>query len=93
MVFVTRYSVVGDRVSPPAVFALGLRSVLLCDRPTLVRPLAGAASGVAGRGCRWSEALSQGVVATFSRGCPRWWVVENSLWAVSLSSVVDCWSS
>ena len=50
MVFVTRYSVVGDRVSQPGVFALGLRSVLLCDRPTLVRPLAGAASGVAGRG-------------------------------------------
>ena len=41
MVFVTRYSVVGDRVSQPAVFALGLRSVLLSDRPTLVRPLAG----------------------------------------------------
>ena len=56
MIFVTRYSVVGDRVSQPGVFALGLRSVLLCDRPTLVRPLAGAASGVAGRGCRWSEA-------------------------------------
>lgn len=32
MVFVTRYSVVGDRVSQPAVFALGLRSVLLCGR-------------------------------------------------------------